>query len=144
MKRQLSVLGSCAALLVWFSLSVDAGQSRPRPSSTPISIQGHFTAVGGEYEMAVALQPNSVADGIIQLDTYRYPDMTPYSIFWDVYAWSTDGSSITLYALGVISDLGVCMDSVFVFSTATKTKEFLLDGEIRPIFKGGYSITYSR
>ncbi len=135
MKRQLSVLGCCAAIMVLFSCYAEAA-----PSRTPTSIKGHFD---NEWTMEVALQPNGVADGYIQVDTYRYPYMTPVTIIWDVYAWSTDGSSITLYAFGFISDSGLGIESVFVFSTS-KSKEFLWDGSVYAIMKGGYSIGYSR
>ncbi len=134
MKRQLSVLGCCAAIIVLFSCAAEAAPSKP-----PISIQGHFyTGALMEWTMEVSLQPNGVADGYIalQIDQYQYPDMPPISVGSLVYAWASDGNSITLFTEGD-------MNCIFVFSTH-KSKEFLKDGSVVPITHGGYSISYSR
>ncbi len=133
MKRQLSVLGCCAAIIVLFSCYAEAA-----PSRTPTSIQGHFyTGPMLEWTMEVALQPNGVADGYIRM-VYRNPETGPIInvVFWDVYAWATDGNSITLFTQGD-------SNSIFVFSIP-KSKEFLRDGVVAPISHGGYSISYRR
>ncbi len=119
--------------MVLFSCYAEAA-----PSRTPTSIQGHFyTGSMLEWTMEVALQPNGVADGYIRM--VRNPETHPIIsvLLWDVYAWATDGNSITLVATQADSD------SIFVISIP-KSKEFLRDGFVCPITHGGYSISYSR
>ncbi len=132
MKRLLAMLVYCAAIIVLFSCYAEAAPSRP-----PTSIQGHFyTGALMEWTMEVSLQPNGVADGYIALEGHQYPDMPPLIYSSHVYAWATDGNSITLFTEGD-------MNCIFVFSTH-KSKEFLKDGSVCTITHGGYSITYSR